>query len=82
MMLDTFRCNAIDLCRPEMQDVGFWLRLDGDSEDPNTWHEVDTITEHFGGGVDMLTVTFKDGTDEKVLNETDQVEFAVIRPDS
>jgi hypothetical protein len=63
------------------------LRLEGDSDDPATWHPVKAISAH-GFRTDTsqpfvkaLTVSFHDDdTPDTVLNETDQVEFAVPRP--
>jgi hypothetical protein len=65
-----------------------WLRRKGDSDDPGTWHLVRTIRDtSFGSiydpglrGVKLLAVSFHDETPELVLNQTDQVEFAVPRP--
>jgi hypothetical protein len=55
-----------------------FLRLDGDADDPRTWHPVKTVKDNFGD-IDAFTVVFADGTPEKVFNGTDEVEFAVPR---
>jgi hypothetical protein len=58
-----------------------WLRLEGDSDDPGTWHPVKFISaegtrEDTGKPfVRALTVSFQDET-----NDSDQVEFAIPRP--
>jgi hypothetical protein len=62
-----------------LQGLPMWLRLEGDSDDPNTWHsvkrfedhiwEVDTVTVVFADG--PVTVGFADGTLEKVFNGKD-----------
>ncbi len=63
-----------------------WLRLEGDSDDPATWHHVETISRQgFRTHTDQpfvkaLTVAFHDGTPDKIFNHTDPVEFAIIRP--
>lgn len=80
MILDSFRCAAQDLLHPCLKGWPMWLRLDGDSDDPRSWHPVETGTDHFFHGVNALTVSFHDETPATVLNETDGVEFAVRRP--
>jgi hypothetical protein len=63
-----------------------WLRLDGDSDDPATWHQIKTIrdegftTDASQPCVQALTVSFHHATPELMLNDDDPVEFAVIRP--
>jgi hypothetical protein len=65
-----------------------WLRREDDSEDPGTWHLVRNMRDSgFGSiddpglqGVKRLAVPFHDETPELVLNQTDQVEFALPRP--
>ena len=64
-----------------------WLRREGDSEDPDTWHLVRTIryvsfrSIYDPGlqGIKLLAVSFDGETPEVVLNQTDQVECAVPR---
>ena len=57
-----------------------------DSDDPATWHPVKVITDQgFGTDtsqpfVEELTVSFHDGMPDVVLNEMDEVEFALPRP--
>ncbi|MFV8233068.1 hypothetical protein [Mycolicibacterium fortuitum] len=80
MMLDTFRCSAKDLHHEALVGVPYWLRLPGDSDDPNTWNAVADVVDHFDG-VEMFTVSFHGSADQKVFNASDQVEIAVIRPD-
>ena len=79
LCMDSFLCTAKDLWHPSLQGWPLRVRLEGDPDDPNTWHPVNTIKDHFGD-IDMLTVVFADGTPEKAFNATDQVEFAVPRP--
>jgi hypothetical protein len=82
-----FRCAAQDLTHHHsLKGWSMWLRLDGDSNDPATWHPIKSV--HPEGTredtsqpfVRVLTVSFHDETPEAVLNESDQVEFAVPRP--
>ena len=75
MTLNSFRCTAKRLL--ELTDWNMLLRLEADSDDPNTWHPVFTIKDPFGDIDGVITVVFADGTSEKVVNETDEVEFAV-----
>jgi hypothetical protein len=84
---DSFRCAAQDLVRYRLESESMWLRREGDSDDPGTWQLVRTIRHaDFGSiddpglpGIKLLTVSFHDETPELVLNQTDQVEFAVPR---
>ena len=61
------------------------LRLEGDADDPATWHQVKNISDHgirtdtSQPFVEALTVSFHDETPDLVLNDSDQVEFAVPR---
>jgi len=65
-----------------------WLRREDDSDDPGSWCLVRTIryvdfaSTYDPGlqGVKLLAVSFQDETPEVVLNQTDQVECAVLRP--
>ena len=65
-----------------------WIRRYGDSDDPGTWQLVRTIRDAGFGSiydpglrvVKLLAVSFHDETPELVLNQTDQVEFAVPGP--
>jgi hypothetical protein len=87
VILDSFRCTAYDLARYRLQSESMWLRREDDSEDPGTWHLVRTIRDtSFRSiydpdlrGVKVLAVSFHDETSEMVLNQTDQVEFAIPR---
>lgn len=79
VVFSTFRCAAEALTHPALTGWAFWLRLEGDSDNPNTWHPVAEVHSHFGD-IDTLTVDFHDDTTEKVLNPSDQVEIAVVRP--
>jgi len=56
------------------------LRLEGDSDDASTWHPVESVSSHGFYGVKTMTVAFHDGSADIVLNESDEVEFAVLRP--
>jgi hypothetical protein len=87
--LDSFRCTAQDLTDPSLKGVPMWLRLEGDSDDPGTWHPVKVIrSEGFREDTSKpfvrgLTGSFQDETPELILNDTDQAEFAIPRlPDS
>ncbi|MEB4212314.1 hypothetical protein [Mycobacterium sp. 94-17] len=86
VILDAFRCAAQNLTHPCLKGWSMWLRIDGDSEDPATWHPVHTISNHgfrtdtTQPFVEALTVSFRDDTPDVVLNEADPVEFAVPRP--
>ncbi len=63
------------------------IRCEGDSENPGTWHLVRTIRDvSFRSicgpgleGIKLLAVSFHDETPEIVLNQIDQVEFAIPR---
>jgi hypothetical protein len=87
VILDSFRCAARDLASYRLESESMWLRRDGDSEDPETWHLVRTIryvsfrSIYDPGlqGIKLLAVSFHDETSEIVLNQTDQVECAVCR---
>lgn len=80
MTLDTFRCTAKDLIDHYHENLTTWLRIEGDADDPNTWHPIRGIRDPFGDIDRTVTVTFTDGTPEKMFNDTDVVEFAVPRP--
>jgi hypothetical protein len=80
MILDSFRCATKDLLDPCLSCWSMLLRLEGDPDDPNTWHLVKKVDDYMFQGVNALTVAFHDETLDTVLNETDQVEFAVLRP--
>jgi hypothetical protein len=88
VIVDSFRCAAQDLARYRLESESMWLRHEDDSDDPGTWCLVRTIRYvSFGSnydpglqGVKLLTVSFQDETAEVVLNQTDQVECAVLRP--
>jgi hypothetical protein len=86
LVLETFEHEARYLLDPHMRGLPIWLRLDGDSDDPNTWHPVKTLNE---GGFredvalpfgQAITVEFDDATTEIILNENDEVEFALPGP--
>ena len=82
---DSFKCAAKDLL-PRVLKEPIWLRLEGDSDEPGTWHPVEVVNfEGFSEDtgqplVRALTVSFQDGTPDVMFNETDEVEFAVPRP--
>jgi hypothetical protein len=78
-IIDTFRCPAANLLNLTGGSP-YWLRLDGDTDDPKTWHQVKTTKDPFGDIDGVVTLVFHDGTPEKMFNETDEVEFATIRP--
>jgi hypothetical protein len=81
-----FRRSAADLTHRSVMGVPLVLRLDGDSDDPATWHPVKVIsaqgfrTDTSQPFVRALTVSFHDGTPDVMFNETDEVEFALPRP--
>jgi hypothetical protein len=83
--LDSFRCTAQHLTDRTLQGVPMSLRLEGDSDDPGTWHPVKFISaegtrEDTGKPfVRVLTVSFQDETPEVIFNDSDQVEFAIPR---
>ena len=52
------------------------LRIDGDSDEANTWHPVHEIKDPFGDIDGVITVALADG---KPVNDTDEVEFALLR---
>jgi hypothetical protein len=86
IILDKFRCKAVDLTHPALNGWTLFLRLEDDPDEPALWHQVRTVGRH-GFRTDTgqpfvkaLTVAFHDGTPDMVLNETDEVEFAVPRP--
>jgi hypothetical protein len=84
--MDKFRRSAADLTHRSVMGVPLVLRLDGDSDDPATWHPVKVIsaqgfrTDTSQPFVRALTVSFHDGTPDVMFNETDEVEFALPRP--
>jgi hypothetical protein len=78
--LDSSRCAAQRLLDHRLQGWPKWLRLEGDSDDPAAWHPVESTTIHYQEGVTLMTVAFHDQTLDVVLNEDDEVEFAVQRP--
>jgi hypothetical protein len=86
VILDAFRCTAKDLNDRSLQGRPMWLRLEGDSDDPATWHPVEVIsaqgfrTDTGQPFVRALTVSFQDETPQLILNDSDQVEFAIPRP--
>jgi hypothetical protein len=75
-----FRCPAKRLLDPDLVGWPKWLRLDGDPDDPATWHPVESTTLHYQEGVQLMTVAFYDQTLDVVLNEDDEVQFLVRRP--
>jgi hypothetical protein len=76
-----FRCPAKRLLDHDIQRWPTWLRLDGDPDDPATWHPVESSTLHYREGVQLMTVAFRDRTLDAVFNEEDEVQFLVRRPD-
>jgi hypothetical protein len=86
MILDSFRREAKFLLEPRMWGWSIWLRLEGDSDDPSTWHPVKTLNDSAFREdltlpfVKAITVEFHDETPDTILNEDDEVEFAVPRP--
>jgi hypothetical protein len=82
---DSFECAAKDLLPRTLKDP-IWLRLEGDSDDPATWHPVKVVNDQgfredtSQPFVRALTVSFHDGTPDVRFNETDEVEFAVPWP--
>ena len=87
IIFDSFKCAAKDLL-PRILREPIWLRLEGDSDKPRTWHPVEVVNlEGFRedtsqAPVGALTVSFQDETPDVMFNETDEVEFAVPRPKS
>lgn len=87
VILESFRSAARDLIRYRLRGDVMLLRREGDSDDPSTWHLVRTVrhTDFSSSrdpgvqGVKLLTVSFQGGMSELVLNQTDQVEFAVVQ---
>jgi hypothetical protein len=86
VILDKFRCTAKDLTDRCLRDSQMWLRLDGDTDDVNTWHPIKVVsdqgfrTDTSQPFVEALTVSFADETPDVIFNEDDAVEFAVPRP--
>jgi hypothetical protein len=76
-----FRCPAKRLLDHDIQRWPTWLRLEGDPDDPATWHPVESSTLHDREGVQLMTVAFHDRTLDVVFNEEDEVQFLVRRPD-
>jgi hypothetical protein len=56
------------------------LGLEGDPDDPASWHPVESTTLHHEQGITLMTVAFHDQTLDVVLNEEDEVQFLVRRP--
>jgi hypothetical protein len=86
VILDSFKCAAQDLTHHSLQGFTMWLRLEGDSDDPATWHPINRVRDHAFREdtsqpfVEAIFVSFHDETPELMLNDTDQVEFAILRP--
>lgn len=78
--------TAKDLVDPRIGGVPIRLRLQCDSDDPATWHPVRVVNDQWfrdgttGPSIKALTVEFHDGTPEVVLNDDDDVEFAIPPP--
>jgi hypothetical protein len=61
-------------------------QINGAPGNEHSWHQVATVSDHFhsesvAGAIQeicLLTVAFHDGTLDKVLNEVDEVEFALL----
>ena len=87
VLLDSFRCAAHDLARYRLKSESMWLRREDDSDDPGTWCLVRTVRYvTFGSiydpglqGIKLLAVSFDGETPEVVLNQAEQVEFAIPR---
>jgi len=77
--LHPFRGPAKKLMDPDFVVWRKWLRLDGDRDDPATWHPVASTTLHYHEGVQLKSVAFCDQTMNIVLNEDDEVQFLVRR---
>ncbi|RFZ42682.1 hypothetical protein MSS4_04647 [Mycobacterium marinum] len=71
------RCTAGELFRRRGDK---FLRIDGDSDDPQTWHQVKDIRDNWGD-INSVAVSFHDSADEKLYNGDELVEFAVYRND-
>lgn len=86
MILDSFQCAAKNLLHPCLRGQPIRFRREGDTDDASSWHPVKAISnEGFREDLDhpfvrAITVAFHDGTPDIILNEDDQVEFAVPRP--
>lgn len=87
-LLDSLTCAAEDLYAPWITHYKVWLRIDGDSDDPDTWHLVTTLRDapctldtvdgrSRWSGPDEMTFIFLDGTPMVVVKKTDQVESAI-----
>jgi len=80
IILDSLKGAAEGLAHPRLKGWSVVVRLEGDSDEAITWHPVKDVSDHMFQGVKALTVAFHDDTPDIVLNETDEVEFAVPRP--
>jgi hypothetical protein len=86
IILDRIKGTAKDLTDPRIGGLPIRLRLEGDSDDPATWHPVKVCSSNAFREdtsqpfVRARTVSFHDGTSDVMFNETDEVEFAVPRP--
>ncbi|WP_406816176.1 hypothetical protein [Mycobacterium sp. M23085] len=86
MALHTFRTTAQYLVIPQLDGVPIRLRIEGDSDDPNTWHLVKTIsdqgfrTDTSQSFITAITIKFHDETPEMMFNDTDQIEIAIPPP--
>jgi len=75
MRLIPIQANAADLCQHE-HDV--MLRFDADADPPHSWHLVATVHDRMMDGVYAITIAFADGTPDRVFNNTDAVEYAIL----
>lgn len=86
-LLEPRRCEAQVLYSPWYPSLPILLRVDGDSDDPETWHLITTIRYEpcsmdrppYRTGIDEMAFIFLDGTPMVVVNKTDLVEFAIPR---
>jgi hypothetical protein len=85
IILDRIKGTAKDLVDPRLLGRPIRLRIDGDSNDPTTWHLVESTSDQGTSDeglqdVRAIFVEFHGGTPGVIMfNDTDEVEFALQR---
>ena len=78
--------NTADLVDRRISGLPKRLRIEGDSDDPATWHPVKVVNDQAFREdtsqpfVRALTVSFHNETPDVMFNDADEVEFALPRP--
>lgn len=88
-VLEPSYCAAEDLYKPYLAGHPMWLRVDGDTHDPSTWHRIQTIrntpvktaSAPDGSRINEMTFifTYEDGSGPAIIEKAAQVEFTIPR---